>query len=107
MNVMHSWEIDPCSISSARQVGELMDAKRKEERIQQEEIDRKRRIEKATVELNEETKKQNEILKTQLAEMKTANDLLVKQAADSAKLARISLLVAIVSAIGTVLSLVL
>jgi hypothetical protein len=39
--------------------------------------------------------------------MKTANDLLVKQAADSAKLARISLLVAIVSAIGTILSLVL
>lgn len=107
MNVMHSWEIDPCSISSARQVGELMDAKRKEERIRQEEIDRKRRIEKVTVELNEETKKQNEILKTQLAEMKTANDLLVKQAADSAKLARISLFVAIVSAIGTILSLVL
>ena len=104
---MHNWEIDPCRISSARQVGELMDAKRKEERIRQEEIDRKRRIEKVTVELNEETKKQNEILKTQLAEMKTANDLLVKQAADSEKLARISLLVAIVSAISTVLSLVL
>ena len=104
---MHSLEIDPCRISSARQVGELMDAKRKEERIRQEEIDRKRRIEKVTVELNEETKKQNEMLKTQLAEMKTANDLLVKQAADSTKLAIISLLVAIVSAIGTILSLVL
>jgi hypothetical protein len=39
--------------------------------------------------------------------MKTANNLLVKQAADSAKLARISLPVAIVSAIGTILSLVL
>ena len=104
---MHSWEIDSCSISSARQVGELMDAKRKEERIRQEEIDRKRRIEKVTMELNEETKKQNEILKTQLAEMKTANDQLVKQATDSAKLARISLFVAIVSAIGTILSLVL
>ena len=107
MSVMHSWEIDTYRINSAKQVGELFEAKRKEERIRQEEIDRKRRIEKVTVELNEETKKQNEILKTQLAEMKTANDLLVKQAADSAKFAKISLVVAIVSAIGTVLSLVL
>ena len=68
---------------------------------------RRKKVEDATIELNEETKKQNEILKTQLAEMTTANDLLVKQAADSAKFAKISLVVAIVSAIGTVLPLVL
>lgn len=68
---------------------------------------RRKKVENATIELNEETKKQNEILKTQLAEMKTANDLLVKQAADSAKFAKISLVVAIVSAIGSILSLVL
>ena len=107
MSVMHSWEIDTYRINSAQQVGELFEAKRKEERIRQEEIDRKRRIEKVTIELNEQTKKQNEILKTQLSEAQKANELLVKHAADSATLARISLLVAIVSAIGTILSLVL
>ena len=104
---MHSWEIDTYRINSAQQVGELFEAKRKEERILQEERDRKRRIEKVTIELNEQTKKQNEILKTQLSEAQKANELLVKQAADSARLARISLFVAIVSAIGTILSLVL
>lgn len=107
MNVMHSWEIDPCRISSARQVGELMEAKRKEERLLQEERDRKRRIEKVTLELNEQTKMQNEILKTQLAEAQKANELLVKQAHDSAQDAKRALIVGIISLLVTLLSLLL
>jgi predicted RecB family nuclease len=93
--------------SSAYQLAKIQECNRRLEKDIYEKNLRRKKVEDATIELNEETKKQNEILKTQLAEMKTANDLLVKQAADSAKLARISLLVAIVSAIGTILSLVL
>ena len=104
---MYSWEIDTYRINSAQQVGELFEAKRKEERIRQEEIDRKRRIEKVTVELNEETKKQNEILKTQLAEAQKANELLVKQAHDSAQDAKRALIVGIISLLVTLLSLLL
>lgn len=93
--------------SSAYQLAKIQECNRRLENDIYEKNLRRKKVEDATIELNEETKKQNEILKTQLAEMKIANDLLVKQAADSAKLARISLLVAIVSAIGTILSLVL
>ena len=94
--------------SSAYQLAKIQECNRRLEKdIYEKKNLRRKKVEDATIELNEETKKQNEILKTQLAEMKTANDLLVKQAADSAKFAKISLVVAIVSAIGTVLSLVL
>ena len=93
--------------SSAYQLAKIQECNRRLENDIYEKNLRRKKVEDAPIEFNEETKTQNEILKTQLAEMKIANDLLVKQAADSAKLARISLLVAIVSAIGTILSLVL
>ena len=65
---------------------------------------RKRRVGEATIELNEQTKQQNEILKAQLAEAQKANELLVKQATDSARAAQISQWIAIVSLIVSIAS---
>ncbi len=94
-------------ITSARQMADYEKSCRVREQAIRAENERKRKVDDATIELNEYTKKQNEILKAQLAETQKANELLVTQAKDSARLARISLVVAIVSAIGTVLSLVI
>ena len=94
-------------ITSARQMADYEKSCRVREQAIRAENERKRKIGDVTIELNEQTKKQNEILKAQLAEAQKANELLVKQARDSTRFARISLIVAIVSAIGTVLSLVI
>lgn len=94
-------------VCSAKQLARVEESNRTFEQAVRAENERKRKIGDATIELNEQTKVQNEILKAQLAEAQKANELLVKQARDSARLARISLIVAIVSAIGTVLSLVI
>ena len=94
-------------VATARQLADYEESRRIREQAIRAENERKRKIGDATIELNEQTKKQNEILKAQLAEAQKANELLVKQARDSTRFARISLIVAIVSAIGTVLSLVI
>ena len=93
--------------SSARQLAEFEDYRRAQENAVRAENERNRKVGDATIELNEQTKRQNEILKAQLAEAQKANELLVKQAADSARFARVSLIVAVISLLATILSLVL
>ncbi len=93
--------------ASAHQFAKIEESNREFERAVRAENERKRKVGDATIELNEQTKRQNEILKAQLAEAQKANELLVKQAADSARFARVSLIVAVVSLLATILSLVL
>ena len=94
-------------VSSARQLAEYEDIRRAQENDIRATNERNRKVGDATIELNEQTKRQNEILKAQLAEAQKANELLVKQAADSARFARVSLIVAVISLLATILSLVL
>ena len=94
-------------VSSARQLAEYEDIRRAQENDICATNERNRKVGDATIELNEQTKRQNEILKAQLAEAQKANELLVKQAADSARFARVSLIVAVISLLATILSLVL
>ena len=94
-------------IWSARQLAEVEESNRASERAARAENMRKRRVGAATLELNERTKQQNEILKAQLAEAQKANELLVKQATDSARAAQISQWIAIVSLIVSVVSIVI
>lgn len=94
-------------IWSARQLAEVEESNRAFERAAHAENMRKRRVGEATIELNERTKQQNEILKAQLAEAQKANELLVKQATDSARAAQISQWIAIVSLIVSVVSIVI
>ena len=94
-------------VSSARQLAEYEDIRRVQENDIRAANERKRKVGEATIELNEQTKRQNEILKAQLAEAQKANELLVKQAADSARFARVSLIVAVISLLAMILSLVL
>lgn len=94
-------------VSSARQLAEIEDYRRAQENAVRAESERKRRVGEATLELNERTKQQNEILKAQLAEAQKANELLVKQATDSARAAQISQWIAIVSLIVSVVSIVI
>ena len=86
-------------ICSAKQLAKIEESNRAIERTQRAENERKRKVGEATIELNEQTKRQNEILKAQLTEAQKANELLVKQAADSARAARISQWLAIISLI--------
>ena len=58
---MNSWEIDPYRIHSAHQVSEFMDAQRKRECAEQEERDQRRRMERETIAMTEEAKRQNEL----------------------------------------------
>lgn len=92
-------------IYSARQFGEIEEANRAFERSVRIENEHQHQVGEATIELNERTKQQNEILKAQLAEAQKANELLVKQAADSARDAKRALIVAIISLLVAVLSL--
>ena len=94
-------------IWSARQLAEVEESNRTFERAERAENMHKRRVGEATIELNERTKQQNEILKAQLAEAQKANELLVKQATDSARTARISQWIAIVSLIVSIASIVI
>ena len=94
-------------ICSARQLAEVEESNRAFERVVRAENERKRRVGEATIELNERTKQQNEILKAQLAEAQKANELLVKQATDSARAAQISQWIAIVSLIVSIASIVI
>ena len=94
-------------VSSARQLAEYEDIRRAQENAIRAANERNRKVGDATIELNEQTKRQNEILKAQLAEAQKANELLVKQAADSARFARVSLIVAVISLLATILSLML
>ena len=94
-------------ICSARQLAEVEESNRTFERAARAENMRKRRVGEATIELNEQTKQQNEILKAQLAEAQKANELLVKHAADSARDAKRALIVAIISLLVAALSLVM
>lgn len=94
-------------ICSARKLAEVEESNRAFERATRAENERKRRVGEATIELNERTKQQIEILKAQLAEAQKANELLVKQAEDSARTARISQWIAIVSLIVSVASIVI
>ena len=94
-------------IWSARQLAEVEESNREFEHAARAENMRKRRVGEATIELNERTKQQNEILKAQLAEAQKANELLVKQATDSARAAQISQWIAIVSLIVSVVSIVI
>ena len=94
-------------IWSARQLAEDEESNRAFERAARAENERKRRVGEATIELNERTKQQNEILKAQLAEAQKANELLVKHAADSARDAKRALIVAIISLLVAALSLVM
>ena len=94
-------------IWSARQLAEVEESNRAFERAIRAENERKRRVGEATIELNERTKQQNEILKAQLAEAQKANELLVKQATDSARAAQISQWIAIVSLIVSIASIVI
>ena len=94
-------------VSSARQLAEYEDIRRAQENAIRATNERNRKVDDATIELTEQTKRQNEILKAQLAEAQKANELLVKQAADSARFARVSLIVAVISLLATMLSLVL
>ena len=94
-------------IWSARQLAEVEESNREFEHAARAENMRKRRVGEATIELNEWTKQQNEILKAQLAEAQKANELLVKQATDSARAAQISQWIAIVSLIVSVVSIVI
>lgn len=92
-------------VSSARQLAEIEDYRRAQENAVRAESERKRRVGEATIELNERTRQQNEILKAQLVEAQKANELLVKQAADSARDAKRALIVAIISLLVAALSL--
>ena len=94
-------------ICSARQLAEVEESNREFERAARAENMRKRRVGEATIELNEQTKQQNEILKAQLAEAQKANELLVRQAVDSARDAKRALIVAIISLLVAALSLVM
>ena len=94
-------------IWSARQLAEVEESNRTFERAARAENMRKRRVGEATIELNERTKQQNEILKAQLAEAQKANELLVKHAADSARDAKRALIVTIISLLVAALSLVM
>lgn len=94
-------------ICSARQLAEVEESNRAFERAVRAENERKRRVGEATIELNERTKQQNEILKAQLAEAQKANELLVRQAVDSARDAKRALIVAIISLLVAALSLVM
>ena len=94
-------------IWSARQLAEVEESNRTFERAERADNMRKRRVGEATIELNEQTKQQNEILKAQLAEAQKANELLVKHSADSARDAKRALIVTIISLLGTALSLVM
>ena len=93
-------------ICSAKVFSEIEASHRARELAVQVENDRKRKVGEATIELNEQTKKQNEILKAQLVETQKANELLVKQAVDSAMSARVSRWIAIASLVATVASIV-
>lgn len=93
------------NISSARQFAEIEKLNQVSECVVRAENERKRKVGEATIELNEQTKTQNEILKKQLAEMEKVNTQLVKQAEDSAKSARHSHWIAIASLVVSVLSL--
>lgn len=94
-------------ICSARQLAEVEESNRAFERTIRAENERKRRVGEATIELNERTKQQNEILKAQLAEVQKANKLLVKQAHDSTRDAKRALIVAVISLLVAILSLVM
>ncbi len=94
-------------ICSARQLAEVEESNRAFERAIRAENERKRRVGEATIELNERTKQQNEILKAQLAEVQKANKLLVKQAHDSTRDAKRALIVAVISLLVAILSLVM
>ena len=94
-------------VCSARQLAEVEESNREFERAARAENMRKRRVGEATIELNEQTKQQNEILKAQLAEAQKANELLVRHAADSARDAKRALIVAIISLLVAALSLVM
>lgn len=94
-------------VSSARQLAEIEDYRRAQENAVRAESERKRRVGEATIELNERTKQQNEILKAQLAEVQKANKLLVKQAHDSTRDAKRALIVAVISLLVAILSLVM
>ena len=94
-------------ICSARQLAEVEESNLAFERAIRAENERKRRVGEATIELNERTKQQNEILKAQLAEVQKANKLLVKQAHDSTRDAKRALIVAAISLLVAILSLVM
>ena len=94
-------------ICSAKQLAEIEESKRAFERAVQVEKERKRKVGEATIELNERATQQNEILKAQLVEVQKVNELLVKQAADSARDAKRSLIVAVASLIVAILALVM
>ena len=94
-------------IFSARLLAEVEESNREFERAARAENERKRRVGDATIELNERTKQQNEILEAQLAEAQKANELLVKQATDSARAAQMSQWIAIFSLIVSVVSIVI
>lgn len=94
-------------ICSARQLAEVEESNLAFERAIRAENERKRRVGEATIELNERTKQQNEILKAQLAEVQKANKLLVKQAHDSTRDAKRALIVAVISLLVAILSLVM
>ncbi len=94
-------------IWSVRQLAEVEESNRAFERVVRAENERKRRVGEATIELNERTKQQNEILKAQLAEVQKANKLLVKQAHDSTRDAKRALIVAVISLLVAILSLVM
>ena len=93
-------------ICSARQLSEFNERQRVFECAVQVENERKRKVGEATIELNAQAKKQIEILERQLAENQKANHLLVKQAADSARSARISRWITIASLVVAIVSLV-
>ena len=94
-------------ICSARQLAEVEESHREFEHAARAENERKRNVGEATIELNERTKQQNEILKAQLAEVQKANKLLVKQAHDSTRDAKRALIVAVISLLVAILSLVM
>ena len=94
-------------ICSARQLAEVEESNLAFERAIRAENERKRNVGEATIELNERTKQQNEILKAQLAEVQKANKLLVKQAHDSTRDAKRALIVAVISLLVAILSLVM
>lgn len=93
-------------VCSARQLAKMEESQRAIEHSVQAENARKRKVGDATIELNERTKQQNEILKAQLGEAQKANELLVKQAVDSARDAKRSLIVAVISLIVAILAFV-
>lgn len=94
-------------ICSARQLAEVEESNRAFEHAARAENERKRRVGEATIELHERAIEQNEILKAQLAEAQKANELLVRQATDSARAAQISQWIAIVSLIVSVVSIII